>query len=126
MSEKELTMLDKMLFINENKEVLKDNILTRIDSDSVALLLFNMLIDNKRKNLTSEYQKLSNFISESNIKSSSNITCVYDIMGIIKTYVGKAYSGEKKFNIIIKRLNECEKSFLDYEQTDRKQLVKTI
>lgn len=126
MNSKELVMLDKMLFINKNKEILKDNILCRIDNSNIAFLLLNMLLSNKDKKEEIEYERILDFISDKDNSEYEKNTNIYDIIGVIKTYVCKIYSGRKEFDLIISRLTECENVFNRYQEMHQKSKIMVI
>lgn len=123
MNSKEAIMLDKMLFINKSKEVLKDNILSRIDNSNIAFLLLGMLLSNKEKKEELEYNKILKYKDNSIVRESTNI---YDIIGVIKTYVCKIYNGKEELDKIMSRLTECENVFNRYQEKNQKIKIMVI
>lgn len=126
MNSKEAIMLDKMLFINKNKEVLKDNILSRIDNSNIAFLLLGMLLSNKEKKEELEYNKILKFINDKDNSIVRESTNIYDIIGVIKTYVCKIYNGKEELDKIMSRLTECENVFNRYQEKNQKIKIMVI
>ena len=113
--ERELNIIAKMQFIEDNKEILKDSILEKVEDENVAILILNMLLDNKTLLETVEYEKLISFIKERQAVEKRNFVNTCDIIGTIKSYISKIYRGNARENMIVKRVSECEKVFEAYQ-----------
>ena len=126
MSQKELTMVDKMLFLNEHKDVLQENILAKIGNMNVANLILNLLLNNKKLEETEEYQQLQAFINSQNKSDKPNIASVYDIISLLKFFITRVYSGNNVSLKMMKRISDYETSFKTYQENNQKEKVLSI
>lgn len=126
MSQKELTMVDKMLFLNEHKDLLQENILAKIGNMNVANLILNLLLNNKKLEETEEYQQLQAFINSQNKSDKPNIASVYDIISLLKFFITRVYSGNNVSLKMMKRISDYETSFKTYQENNQKEKVLSI
>lgn len=101
----EETMFYKIKFIDENKEIIKENILNKIEYNdtqiSLLLILVKYLLEDTEY-ICKEYILIKNFCDENNIKNSP--AELVDILGIIKVFVNKVYLGTQEQEILLKKL----------------------
>ena len=99
---------EKIEFIDNNKEIIKANMMNKIEYknglDSVVLILCIFLINENDIENTDEYESLNHLINSNNIGSTS--TELSDIIGILKMFINKAYSGTEYERKLLKKLDE--------------------
>lgn len=106
MSEMEKTMFSKLVFINNNKEVIKNNILEKIsDSSNVIQSIVLILLDDKNLEECDDYHQLKYFIDQKDIVYTfpSELS---EIFNIIRTFINKVYFDNIKAKKIINRIDE--------------------
>lgn len=101
----EETMFYKIKFIDENKEIIKENILNKIEYNdtqiSLLLVLVKYLLEDTEY-ICKEYISIKNFCDENNIQNTP--TELADILGIIKVFVNKVYFGTQDHEKLLKKL----------------------
>lgn len=114
----EETMFYKIKFIDENKEIIKENILSKIkynnDQISLLLILVKYLLDDTEY-ICEEYILLKDFFEE-NLYENSPAELV-DILGIIKVFINKVYSGTEEQNKLLEKLQAYDNIIINEEKT---------
>ena len=105
----EETMFYKIKFIDENKEIIKENILDKIEykncQATLLLILVKYLLE-ATEYVCEEYKSLKKFI---NITPSKNTpTNLEDIFGIIKIFINKVCPGTKEEEKILNKLQHYD------------------
>lgn len=105
MSDVERTMFLKLVFINNNKEVLKNNILGKIsDSSSVLQAIVLILLDNKSLEECEDYDHLKYFIDQTD-EVYTFPSELSQIFSIIKTFINKVCFDDIKAKKIINKID---------------------
>ena len=107
MSSEQKQMIDKINFINTNKEIIKTNILNKIpykdDINTVVLILVLFLIS--ENDISDELESLNQLIEENKSKDNHPAE-LSDILGIISIFINKVYAGTNEETKIVSKLKE--------------------
>lgn len=127
MNEREIMMFEKIKFINDNKEVIKNNILERINykntNTTVLSVLFILLVNENDLNSTDEFKGL---ITMCETKYKNIVVQLTDIFGIIKSYIKKIYSGTLEEIQFIDKITEYDKFIKIIENEEIKTYKKAV
>ena len=114
MSSEQRQMIDKIEFIDSNKEIIKANILNKIqykdDINTVVLILVLFLIS--ENDITEEFKSLNKLVDD-NKEDNISTAELSDILGIINNFINKVYAGTKEEAKILSKLKEYN-SVLDF------------
>lgn len=114
----EETMFYKIEFIDENKVIIKENILDKIEynnSQSTLLLILVKYLLEDTEYVCEEYKTLKKFIDIMPQKNTP--TNLIDILGIIKIFINKVCPGTKEEEKILNKLQLYDNIINQKEKT---------
>lgn len=125
MSDIENIKVSKIIFLYENKELLKKNLSSKVpnssNSNSVLESIVLLLLDERKKEECIEYQELMNIINEEQY-CLDEPTAFVDIFCTIKAFIYRIYHDDIQSKKIINRLDE----YLILEKTMHNERGKTM
>lgn len=102
-------MLNKIKFVDENKEKIRENILVQIEYEdnkkTLVSILVKYLLDDTEY-ICKEYNSLKKFIDVT--PSNDTPTELIDIMGIIKIFINKVCPGTTEEEMILNKLKKYD------------------
>lgn len=122
-------MLEKIKFINDNKELIKNDLLVKLKyknkSENLLHILILFLLNPNDLEDCAEYKVMNKYL-ENKIAIHVESSSLNDIIGTINYFINKVYGGNMIGIEIINRININTKIVIDLENKHTKTMVKAI